>query len=455
MSFPEFSYTRQMESILTMVSIASNTMFFYLVLEILLKIYDTKVSLQRKVLFIVPICWFYLLIIYGTYAFFGFNSIPERLLSIVVIPNPLLTIFCYYVGIKVLKLSNYKSINVVRHSYFYMLITISTNIFIRRTFFAQSVPYNYLLDALTLLLCDVFYILSYIFVANYIDKHSIMIRINDSIKVKNWKLEFIISFLIMTLIYLNIIFIIVLNKFHGFEIIVVIIQLIFCLLTDLNLSFNRVLKNELAIKDSYIDSLSNSIESFNELKKEFNNMLNSYDNYLEHDNFDELKLYHESLVEKTLLTNEKIKLAKRMNQNPVLISVLLKKLEYANSNGILFFIPILCPLENMYIDDLDLSMVLGNLLDNAIETAAISLQRRVSFSVRQKDAECKLIIISNSTKDDVDIDKITVQKIATKEGHDGLGIIQARNTLRKYGNSSLHFNYYKNEFSVYIEVWSK
>ncbi len=453
MNFTEFSYSRQMEAILTIVAIGSTIMLFYLVVKILLKIYDENVSLMRKVLFIIPACIFYTVTIYGTYALYGFKSIPNVILLIITLPSPILAALCYFLGIKALKLSNVKSINVVRQSFFYMLVTININAFIRRTFFHFRLPYNYFIDAISLLLCDIIYILFYFLIVSYVNKNGIIIRINDSIKIKNWKFEIVTSFLIIILVYLVIVYIIIINKLQGFEPIVVVIGLLLLLLTDINLGYNRALKNEFIIKDSYINSLSNSIDSFNTLNKEFKDALDSYDTYIKDDNLEALKSYHESLIKKTMLTNEKIELTKKMSQNPLLVSTLLKKLEYASSCNVLFFMPVLCSLENMYIDDLDLSIVLSNLLDNAIEAAAISLQRRVSFSIKEKDAECKTIIISNSTKDDVDIDKITLQRISTKEGHNGLGIIQVRNILRKYWNCSLHFNYYKNEFSVYVELW--
>ena len=101
---------------------------------------------------------------------------------------------------------------------------------------------------------------------------------------------------------------------------------------------------------------------------------------------------------------------------------------------------------------MDVSRILACLLDNAIEAACDSEQRKIYVSIEAKTNDSKLIIITNSTASDVDPNAITNIGITTKAGHSGIGLSVVNKILEKYGNSTFQMRYFDCEFSTYLEL---
>ena len=76
--------------------------------------------------------------------------------------------------------------------------------------------------------------------------------------------------------------------------------------------------------------------------------------------------YHASLVSATTHAGSAMELAQKMQENPAVITLLINKLEYAEKKNVRLILSLQCTLENLYIDNMDISRILACLLDNAM-----------------------------------------------------------------------------------------
>lgn len=93
-----------------------------------------------------------------------------------------------------------------------------------------------------------------------------------------------------------------------------------------------------------------------------------------------------------------------------------------------------------FMEDVDLANVMNNLLDNAVEAAEKSSEKRISVSVYSKNNTMQIIKIINScdTAPKVSNHKLLTSK-KNKSLH-GLGLTSVKNTLKKY-DAILDWNY--------------
>lgn len=85
-----------------------------------------------------------------------------------------------------------------------------------------------------------------------------------------------------------------------------------------------------------------------------------------------------------------------------------------------------------FMEDIDLSNVLNNLLDNAVEAAEKSNEKKIAVSVYSKNSTMQIIKITNSCDT---APKVSEHKLLTSKKNKslhGLGLTSVKNTLKKY-----------------------
>lgn len=91
-----------------------------------------------------------------------------------------------------------------------------------------------------------------------------------------------------------------------------------------------------------------------------------------------------------------------------------------------------------FISDLDWVVILGNLLDNAIEACQISEREEKKIDLYIHEFQRMLIIKLENTSKEVDCKNGVLQ--SSKKNHTGLGLVNVRETLKKY-DGSMDFDY--------------
>ncbi len=440
-----------MQTILFFVSCSTTFLFYCLVTSIILKIYAEKASWKRRFLFafcagtVLNNLW-----TYGVYLLGGMLSFSPTIYALVTVPNPVFAMLIYLCGVKILRLSPFRSLHIMNHSYTYYMAIKILNRFIGFTFFAQTTAdYNYMLDAFSLVFCAGINILIYYVTIRIVNRFHFVIKQGDQLHIESLAREIVYSFLRASFAYG--IVVALPRIFPGNDIYLIISFILALFIVNGILSDrSRAVRLELSNKETYINNLVETVDRFRGVKHDINNMLMSYEGYIELGDLERLKEYHRSLLQITSQANSRMDLAKKIQENPALVSLINAKLDYAESCSVKMDTDIVCNLD-MSIDNVDVCRSLACLLDNAIEAAAVSPQRMVLLSIERKPEGSKLFIVKNSTRDAVDTSKLT-QGVSTKEGHSGMGISQVRRTLGKYGNCSLNLTYFDHSFTAYMVI---
>ncbi len=455
MTYPDFAFSSGMQLILLACSVATSFLFFYLVTNVILRMYGQEASKRQKIVFVLLTStllnnvW-----TYGMYLLGGRIEFAPLIYALVTVPNPVFAALYYCLGIKVLRLSPYRSLHLMTHAYTYVLVVKLLQRAVGATFFPQTgAEFNYLLDAISLCACTGIFLLIYQATNILLTRAQMLIRLGDRLLLSSYRNELILSAVKCTALYAFIIVMPILLNDHGalpsyLSMLLGFLMLLSGVLAD----FWSAVELDIGNKDAHIHTLTDAIDGLKSIEHSFHSILQSYGGYLEAGDLAGLRGYHASLLSTTLLMGDQIELSRRMEENPALISLLQKKKEYAQVHNVQLRINLMCPVGDLYINNMDGCRVLACLLDNAVEAAEESAQRNATFSIEQKNDKSKLIIITNTTRGTVDTSKLGALGHTTKAGHTGLGLTQVRKTLGKYRNCAFHFSYYQNELSAFIEI---
>lgn len=451
----DFAYSEAMQIILFFASCFTTLFFYTFTTNILLLIYGEKVSFKRKAIFVVITgtvmnnFWTYSVYLVG-----GMLNFSNTVYNLVTIPNPIFALLFFLLGVKVLGLSPFRSIRLLTNTYIFIMVIKIFQRMIGFIFFPQTGgPWNYFSDAVSVIVCTLIYSIAYLAIKKYLVKSKFVIRLTDSAQLQSlWK-EILLLLVKTSLIYGFLVYYPVhanVDKYLYLPIMFVILGLVLWVnvLNDAKISARMEITN----KAVHVKILNDVIDGFGGLRHDLNNILQTYGGYIATENLEKLKQYHQSLFEATVLLNENDMLNKKLEENPALVSLLMQKHKLAIAAQVNMRINIICTIDELYISELDLCRSVGNLLDNAIEAARESAKKWVGFSIETKMDESKLIVVSNSTKEDVDITSVVRAGVTSKEGHTGMGLNHTRKMLSKYANCAFQVSYYDHEFTAYINV---
>ncbi len=427
----------------------------YMASKIILDIYGEKVSATRKVAFaIVAGVLLHTVVFQGIRYMQAAFSLPMLVTTLFSEPNPIFALFYYFIACKIFKLSPIRSIRLMTHAYLY-IFSCSTLIDIIGCVLAKAMGGHLALYELLCLLLDVIlvFLVTHIFLF-LIHKTNYRIDLRDAMFVKSIPLEALRSFIWIGAAYaisLTHVLFDAGETFGGHFLVAFSTISIFTL--GLMWDINRVARTRLQNKTAYVGALSKSMDDFRGFKHDFKNILQTYSGYIEINDMEKLRQYHETMTNKLLVTESQLELAKRMEDCPAIISLLMEKLEYAGRNGVDFRLQIGGKLSMADDRLLATSRCIASLLDNAVEAAAESQRKMMLFSFTEKKNGNQLFVITNSTQGDVDIAKCCRLGFTTKESHMGVGLTTVRNIIDEDPLATLNMTYYQNEFSVYIEIF--
>lgn len=192
------------------------------------------------------------------------------------------------------------------------------------------------------------------------------------------------------------------------------------------------LKKQLEVQQLYSNTMEKSYNELRNFKHDFSNIINAISGAVKLGDLQSVERCIGSLnvqlmkMNTTDIVNDTI-----IKKMPMLYGVLLSKLHLAELNGIEFSITIMDEPVLAHIDQLDISRIIGILLDNAIEAASLCKHKFISMETAMKRSRNYITII-NSCKDPVDTQVINNKGHTTKEGHDGVGLTVVHEIIDKY-----------------------
>ncbi len=455
--FSEFAYSGAMQFILMLFSFVYCFALMYFIAKLILRIYGEVASFQQKALFAFLTGTVLLsVLVYAVYFIGGMASFGRITYILMLAPNPICALLYCYLGIKILKLSPVRAIEMMGNVYLYFSCVHSVTMLIGTIFFVQPDPqrFNYLLDA-TMYACNlIVFLIIYRLTWKVIDRKPDLI-ISKTDRFANPGKDLIFFILKALFIYcVQVITPLAIPSIVVADTVIVIVLFLF-LATTLLLSMYRHTKADVRNKDAHINALIKGSDEFRSVKHDFYNILQTYNGYFAIEDYQSCKKYHESLVHITTQTGESLDLIRRMNENPSLISLLLDKRSIAEQMDIQMSLSVACPLFNLPIKEVDICRVIACLLDNAIEAANETVQRRISLIATLQKGNSTLIIITNSSPELPDDAQLFRAGTSSKKGHQGVGLNNVRRIIERYTNSAFKIHYYNSEVIAYVELGQK
>lgn len=186
----------------------------------------------------------------------------------------------------------------------------------------------------------------------------------------------------------------------------------------------------------YTEKLEEINQEMRIFRHDYMNILNTINGYIINDDMSHLKDYFEkSILPKGQVLSENDILISRLSymEIPEIKGILYVQLTDALNNNLAVVFEILKPIKRIDMDILNLSIIVGNFLDNAIEEAEKSKDRQLNI-IFDGQEEYVTITIENSTDKETDIGEIRQEYYTTKQNHMGLGLYNVEKILNQCEN---------------------
>jgi len=216
---------------------------------------------------------------------------------------------------------------------------------------------------------------------------------------------------------------------------------------------------ELANTKLHNKALATINESIRGFKHDMGNMVQAINGYIAVGNIDGVKTYCKNLLQGFNDINLLSILSPKVITDPAIYGVVVSKMLYARDNNLTLSLDIGIDVSNVKFPSFELSRIIGILLDNAIEAALESDERKIKLEMYYDDKQnADVIIIGNSVKDieKVDIIKMFEKDYSTKENPSGFGLYEVLKFLRKNNKGDIVPNVdYDNKFFTQTLIFDK
>lgn len=200
---------------------------------------------------------------------------------------------------------------------------------------------------------------------------------------------------------------------------------------------NKIESTKLEQQKKYILALEKNNNEIRKFKHDFNNIILGLDGYINNDDFDKekLKKYFNSTI---MYFNNNIELndivIAKLNSIKVssLKSLITNKVLMAQNNNINVDINIQGEITNFYTDEMQLSRILGILLDNAIEASLeLTDDKKIEMNIIQIDKTTDIQISNTFNNTGIPITDFNKEGFSTKGTNRGLGLSSAHEIANK------------------------
>ncbi|MFW6677704.1 sensor histidine kinase [Lacrimispora sp. AGF001] len=226
----------------------------------------------------------------------------------------------------------------------------------------------------------------------------------------------------------------------------VIFLLLFSITVYLMYSIYKVTMGEQAYKyrmaqyenlQIYTERLENSYGSMRKFKHDYLNILSTMGGFMEENDMNGLIEYYEKRVLPIshAFSESDTKLGGLSKvKNTALKSLLSSKFIYTMEIGMNLKIELTEIIDDVVMDSLDLSRIIGIFLDNAIEAAMNTVQKELYYCMFYKDEELYIIIRNTSLPLSHAISQLSSHGISTKGEDRGVGLYNVSLILSDYNN---------------------
>lgn len=199
-------------------------------------------------------------------------------------------------------------------------------------------------------------------------------------------------------------------------------------------------------------ALSTINENIRGFKHDMGNMVQAINGYLSVGNMDGVKAYCKNLLQGFNDVNLLSILSPKIINEPAIYGVVVGKMLYAREKNLNLSLDIGLDVSSINFPSFELSRIIGILLDNAIEAALETDDKKIKLEMYYDETKnADIIIIGNSidNPDKVDVIKMFEKDYSTKENPSGFGLFEVLKFLKKNNKGDIvpNIDYDKNFFT--------
>lgn len=284
-------------------------------------------------------------------------------------------------------------------------------------------------------------------------------RINISLSIHSKNLTFIITFILLNIIFIMISAAAIIFYYkNGLNLkLMLFVLIIYVLYFGFNIILTISLTNfdkkslEIEHQNFYNSTMSEIVKDLKVMKRRYDNTLAALRGYIEFQDWDGMDEYINEIFMKDKSENIRSNLMLQRIKSAGLAGLIMTKFEIMNQSGINAKLNVDDEINEINMNISDLCQSLGILLDNAWEAALNSEEKYVRLSISNKDGIIKFII-ENSSDKKTDIEKM-FHKVGIIKGEEkGLGFLLLQNTLKKYKNVLINTIQEKNSIKMELTI---
>jgi signal transduction histidine kinase len=189
-----------------------------------------------------------------------------------------------------------------------------------------------------------------------------------------------------------------------------------------------------------------SQKSIGILKHDLKNHISTMKNMVENNKYQDLLVYLSRTYEYVDIKSEYAKTG-----NVDVDSILNYKIKEAERVGALIELDINIP-DKLKIEAFDMNVILGNLLDNAVEAVKKINEKKIKIEM-ELDRGCLYIKIENTFNGNIEIRDGKLKTIKNNSQYHGIGLVSIKNALDKY-EGIIDIDYQSKTFSVNIMLYN-
>jgi two-component system, LytTR family, sensor histidine kinase AgrC len=201
-----------------------------------------------------------------------------------------------------------------------------------------------------------------------------------------------------------------------------------------------------------LEDMHNDLRAF---KHDHVNILATVKGYIDDKNISNLKDFFDKsimpLSEGIISKNTRIGLLQNIKVVG-LKGLLSSKIAKAQALNIDIFIDIAEEIDNIDIDMIELSRIIGILFDNALEAAVLCEKPAIKLGIVKREKSTIFIIINSCLEDIPPIHKMYEEGFSTKDENRGLGLNIVKKLIRQYSNITLRTTVEDREFCQELEI---
>ena len=196
-------------------------------------------------------------------------------------------------------------------------------------------------------------------------------------------------------------------------------------------------QQEVECQKSYITILQSLVDNLRTFKHDYNNTLSTLAGCAQLDDIKSLKKVLKGVLDESKKISTLDKLNPDTIKNPTIYGLITSKYQQCEKNNVNMNFEIFSELKNLEIRTFDLTRILGILLDNALEAASGSKNKKVNLYISEIKNKVIIEISNTFSKTELSVDKMFEKGTSSKGENRGLGLYKVKEIIKRYSTVAL------------------